>query len=470
MIRKEMAKIATAVTILTAASCVSQGDDPGSTIGDPGSAPVTSAPAASDLGTSAAPAANAPATRITIESTQPLALVAFREVTDPVWHLATEKTSGEFVARVRGPYWVTTVCQAAQLGSPVLFTQVWRGGRTLDDGDVINTPFVCSSDAPSPLPRVTGAMVQPGPESGAVALSSAPFSTLFTGFAQQFSFSLLAAKGTYTMYGFDDDRIAIRPDLLVDHSLSVFPLDLTTEGTPYVFTSFNVQNADPFAFLHAVTRIEGADATVPFQLADAPLPGKVVPNEAMTTDNQTVSAQADVFTFDSNIFRQENVSSRRPWRLGDDPTFVEPAQISGAAWSFDGRGQLIASWRALPAHTIHATEVSGFTLFGDFVDDFTEMSPAFLTATGTSSTLVDTSIPGFDRDWIVDYNSAVNTYTRFQITQNVADPITPEHAPILTSDVTETVFPQSKLASREAVAALPAQPHMPRLPGMPYPR
>jgi hypothetical protein len=472
MIRKEMAKIATAVAILTAASCASHGDDLGSTIADPGSAPASSAPVASDLGISTGntPTAKSPATKITIKSTQPLALVAYREVTDPVWHIATEKTSGKFVAQVRGPYWVTTVCQAAQPGTPVLFTQVWRGGRALDDAHEIDTPFVCAPAAPRPLPEVTGVLVQPGPEFGAVALSNAQFGTEFTGSTQQFPFSLLVPKGTYTMYGFDDDRIAIRPNILVNHSLSVFPVDLTTEGAPYVFTSFNVLNTDPFAFLHAVTRIEDASGETPFALADVPLPGKVVPNEAMTTDNQTVSVQADVFTFDSNMFRQENVSSRRPWRLGDDPTFVEPAQITGAAWSFDGRGQLIASWRALPAQTIHTTEVSGFTLFGDFVDDFTEMSPAFLAATGTTSTLVDTSIPDFEPDWIIDYSSTVNSYSRNQFSQNVTNPATPEQAPILTSDITETVFPQSQLASREAMAARPTQPHMPRLPGMPYPR
>lgn len=469
---KKMAEIASAVAIIATASCVSRGDDLGATTDDPGSGPATSAPIGSNVGTSSGttPAANSPATKITIKSTQPLALVAYREVTDPVWHLATEKTSGEFVARVRGPYWVTTVCQAAQPGTPVLFTQVWRGGRTLEDGDEIDTPFVCAFDAPSPLPRVTGIMVQPGPEIGTVALSNAQFSTQFTGSAQQFPFSLLVSEGTYTMYGFDDARIAIRPSVLVDHSLSVFPLDLTIEGTPYVFTSFNVLNADPLAFLHAVTRIEPADAEVPFLLADVPLPGEVVPNETMTTDNQTVSVQADTFTFNNNISRQENVSSRRPWRLGDDPTFAEPTQITGAAWSFDGRGQLITHWRALPVQTIHATEVSGFTSFGDFVDDFTEMSPGFLAATGTTSTLVDTSIPGFDADWVVDYNSAVNAYSRLQISQNVTNPNTPEQAPIFTSDITETVFPQSQLASREAMAARPTQPHLPRLPGMPYPR
>jgi hypothetical protein len=472
MIRKEMARIAAVVTILTAASCASRGDDLGSTIDDPGSGPATSALVASDLGPRPGntPAAKPPATKITIKSTQPLALVAYREVTDPVWHLATEKTSGKFVAQVRGPYWVTTVCHAAQPGTPVLFTQVWRGGRALDDAHEIEPPFLCVAAAPRPLPEVTGVMVQAGPEFGAVALSSAQFSAEFTGSTDKFPFSLLVPKGTYTMYGFDDDRIAIRPNIVVDRSLSVLPVDLTTEGSPYTFASFNVLNTDPFAFVHAVTRIEDASGVVPFQLASGPLPGKVVPNEAMTTDNQTVSVQADVFTFDNNIFRQENVSSRRPWRLGDDPTFVEPAQITGAAWSFDGSGQLIASWQALPAQTIHTTEVFGLTPSGDFVDDFTEMSPAFLAATGTTSTLVDTSIPDFDPGWIIDYNSTVNSYSRDQFSQNVTNLATPEHAPIFTSDITETVFPQSQLASREAMAARPAQPHMPRLPGMPYPR
>jgi hypothetical protein len=464
MIHKGMAKIATAVSILGAASCVSPGDDLRSSIDDPGSVPATSPP------TAPTPTVESTATRITIKSTQPLALVAFREVTDPVWHLATEKTSGEFVARVRGPYWLTTVCQAAQPGTPVLFTQVWRSGHTLDESNQVDVPFVCAFDAPSPLPRVTGLMVQPGTELGTVALSSAPFSAQFSGFAQQFPFSLLVSSGTYKMYGFDDDRIVIRPDVVVDHSLPVFPLDLTIEGTRYAFTSFNVLNADPLAFLHAVTRIEDGDAQIPFQLADLPLPGKVVPNEAMTNDNQTVSVQGDVFTFDQNVFRQEKVASRRPWRLGDDPTFGEPTQITGATWLFDGRGQLITRWRALPPNTIHVTEVSGFTSLGDFVDDTTEMSPAFLAQTGITSTLVDTSIPGFQPDWIVAYNSPASSYTRFQISQNVTDPNSPEQAPIFTSSITEFVFPQLQLASREAVAALPAQPHMPRLSGMPYPR
>jgi hypothetical protein len=477
MIRKEMVKMATAVAVLTAASCASHGDDLGSAINDPASDPVTSAPVASELGTSTGntPTAKLPATKITIKSTQPLALVAYREVTDPVWHLAIEKTSGQFVAQVRGPYWVTTVCQAAQPGTPVLFAQVWRAGRTLDDAHELDTPFVCAFPAPRPLPEVTGVMVQPRSEIGTVGLGNAQFATQFTGSTQQFPFSLLVPRGTYTMYGFDDDRIAIRPNILVDHSLSVSPLDLTTQGAPYVFTSFNVLNADPRAFRHAVTRIEDANGEAtngetPFELADVPLPGKVVPNAAMTIDNQTVSVQADILTFNNNISRQENVASRRPWRLGDDPTFVEPTQIAGAAWSFDGRGQLIASWQALPARTNFTTEVSGFTSVGDFVDDFTEMSPAFLAATGTTMTLVDTSIPGFDPDWIVDYNSTVNSYSRNQFSQNVTNLTTPEHAPIFTSDITETVFPPSQLASREAMAARPTQPHLPRLPGMPYPR
>jgi hypothetical protein len=461
MIHKAMAKIAAAVAILGAASCVSPGDDLTTNLGDPGSVPATPAPT---------PTVDSTATKITIKSTQPLDLVAFREVTDPVWHLATEKTSGEFVARVRGPYWLTTVCQAAQPGTSVLFTQVWRSGHTLDEGGEIDVPFVCAFDAPSPLPRVTGLLLQPGTQFGSVVLSSGPFSAQATGFAQQVPFSLLVAKGAYTMYGFDDDRIEIRHDVVVDQSLPVFPLDLTIDGTPYAFASFRVLDADPLAFVHAVTRIEDGDAEIPFQLADVALPGKVVPNEVMTTDNQTVSVQGDVFTLDQNVFRDENVASRRPWRLGDDPTFGEPDQITGATWLFDGRGQLLTRWQALPQNTIHVTEVDGFTVFGDFVDDTTEMSPAFLAQTGIKSTVVDTSIPGFQPDWIVDYNSPVNAYTRFQISQNVNDPQSPEQAPISTSSITESVFPHSQLATREAVAAQPAPPHMPRQPGMPFPR
>jgi hypothetical protein len=431
---------------------------------------------------SGAPVAST-STKITLKSTQPLKLVAFREVTDPVWHLATEETTGTFTAHVRGPYWMASVCEAAQIGAPQLLSQVWRPGRTLDDPHELDMPFLCSPTAPLPLPEVTGILVQPSAELGSVALSGATFGSRVQGNAQQFPFSILVPQGTYSMYGFDADRVAVRHGVVVDKSLPVFPFDLTIEGGAFASAAFDVVTDAPVAFVHEATRIEDAQGQVPFTLFNlpaepfaSPFVGRVVPNEVMTDDNQTVSVQADNFLETDNgdgttSQRDENQSSRRPWRLGDDPTFVEPTQIAGASWSFDGRGQLIAHWQSLPALTVLTTEISGVSATGNFVDDFTEMSPAFVTATGLTSTLVDTSIPGFQPDWMVDYSLRQGPYTRNQLAQDIANLAAPEQAQISTSQITETVFASSPpaAASARAVIAPIAPGHLPRVPGLPYP-
>jgi hypothetical protein len=263
------------------------------------------------------------------------------------------------------------------------------------------------------------------------------------------------------MYGFNTEKIEIRPNVVVSRSLPVFPFDLTIDGSPYVSAPIFAANADPGAFVHAVTRIEAADGTFPFPIFDLPLPGgQVVPNEVMTTDNQTVSVQTDVFTGTNNVFRDENLASRRPWRLGDDPAFVEPPQITNAAWELDGFGQLFASWQALPPSLANLTdEVRGFTVFGDFVDDYTEMSPAFLAQVHPTRAAVDTTIPGFQPDWVIDYNATFGgSYTRQLVAQSLANASLPEQGQISTSSITETVFPANQIASRAAVNALPPMP------------
>jgi hypothetical protein len=414
---------------------------------------------------------------ITITSTQPLALVAYREVSDPVWHLAHEQTSGNFTASVRGPYWVTAVCEAPQLGTSQLFSQVWRPGRTLDDPHELAMPFVCAPDAPQPLPELTGMLVQPSDETGSVALSGAQFANLAQASTQQLPFSFLAPKGTYTMYGFNADRIAIRHGVVVDKTTTVPALDLATEGRAYVDAVFSVVGDPSSQLVRAVTRIEDAHGHSPFTVASAPqqpftdlLIAPVVPNELMIDDNQTVSVQTDdvretVDADGNTVDRDENLAARRPWRIGDATTFVEPAQITGAAWSFDGRGQLTARWQALPTATSFTTEVSGESVLGNFVDDVTEVTPAFIAATGLTSTVVDTTIPGFQADWIVDYRLGHGAYTRTQFAQNVTDLAATEHGPIFTSDITETVSAPAIAGARSRRAA---PVHLPRIPGQPF--
>jgi hypothetical protein len=465
MIRKQVVEMAVAVTVMGAgmAACATRGDEP-STDGEdsaPTSAPSTSAPS-----TSAKPAA---ATKITIKSTQPLDMVVYREVDDPVWHPATQLTSGKFTAKVRGPYLVTTVCQAAQPGTPVLFAQVWRAGRTLDDAHELDVPFTCAFDAPKPLPEVTGTLSQSDVgDIATVALGNGQFATAVSDPDPAFPFSLLVPKGTYSLYAFDQRRIAIRHALAVKRSVAIPAIDLDTEGSPYDVTPFS-QTADPSVFQHAVTRVETADAEaagndLPFQLTDVGLAIVAAPNALLSADdNQTVSMQADTFTTVGNVFRIDNVASRKPWRAGDALTFVEPDQIGNAAWSFDSAGQQVLTWTTLPAFTIISNETRGFTVSGNFADDFTELSPAFVAATGATSMLVDTSIPGFQADWMVDYSMTIGVdYTRIMFAQDVTDPTMPEHAPIFTSDISEDVAPGIAPNRRAAVAGRPAQPPMPQ--------
>ena len=476
MIQIQVAKMATALAMVGMAACAAS---EGSTSGERNDVAGAVAPEAADAVATAA----VKATKITIKSDQPLAMVAYREVTDPVWHAATEVTSGTFVAQVRGPYWVVTACQAPQPGMTSRFTQIWRAGRTLDDAHEITTPFVCYAQIPKPLPEVKGVMTQGADQIGTIAIGNDQIATQFNGLTAQFPYALSVPKGAYTMYGYNGDRIAIRHGVTVAKTMSVAPLDLLAEGAPYEVTPFVAVNASPFSYQHAVTRVadpgsKAFSGDLPFNVVDVALPGRTIPSSLLTTDNQTVSVQADIFTSSANVSRNENLSSRRPWRSGDDLVFSEPPQIGGAAWSYNELGQLRASWTSLPPATIFTADVGGFSLFGDWVDDFTEMSQGFLAATNPTSVVIDTSLPDFQVGWMIVYTPAANGYyARTLIAQDVTNRDDPERNPIYTSDITEWVFPATTAATaaaqiaRAAGATTPARPvqaRMPQLPGLLY--
>lgn len=450
------------VAVLAMCACAAQDRVPSS---DPSPEP--------DSGNTQDSGAASSATEITLESPEPLAMVAYRDVDDPVWHTATEITSGHFVAQVHGAYWLTTVCQGHILdvdtGVESPWTVVWRAGRTLDEAHEVDFPFSCApAGVTTPSPRVTGTMLQASDQIGNVALGNDKVSTVIDGETAQMSYSLAVPEGTYTMYGYNADRIAIRHGVEVTRSVTEAPLDLASEGQAYDLASLNITNADPAGQPFVVTRIADANSQDPFQVISSELPAKVVPAALMTTDNQTVSAQVVTNEFIGNTSRAVGVASRRPWRTGDDPTFVEPAPITGATWTFDDRGQLIARWQALPVLTIYRSEASAVIESAGnvetFIDDFTDLSPGFLAATGATSVVHDTGIPGFDPRWRIPYSST--SYRREQLAQNVTDLTRPGQSPIYSSRVTEHVPPAS-LAGRVTLQ-LPSAPQ--RAGTMPYPR
>ena len=385
------------------------------------------------------------ATRITIKTDGAQALVAYRDFTDPTWHLADAKSATKYVARVHGPYLVTAVCVTDIVFNGTVFghnVNVLQYARTRTDGTLLiaNT---CHTSPPTL--DVSGQMAQSGSVLLGDSVASSP-----AGPDPAWTFQLPVRKGTYTLYApaLFSPFIVIRRGLQVRRSMVLAPIDPEVEGQLLDTASFTPTNASIFD-TQAVVRIQQQSGQVPVTVSSgSPESEAVVPNSGLSADdNQTVSMQAPTQDFFSDLERTTLRASRRPWRIGDDPSFTLPDLFDNPSWALDGNGDNAVSWRSLPPFSVFTVRDFGNGEDPSFTTDYEiDASPSFLATTAVATLTFDTQLPGFQPAWRIPHD----VYIRQLSSQLFSDPAAPDHGVVDSSFLSDFVAPGFAARSLEA--------------------
>jgi hypothetical protein len=286
-----------------------------------------------------------------------------------------------FQAKVGGQYVVAVVCE--DLTNRMV--DLYQEARTLDDPrEVLQT---CNLAGPPAGGRVTGSMAEAGTVS--IATVNARSTT------GDWAFDLGPRTGTFNLVASSADRIAIRRGISVMGDVALSPrIDLGQEGTPLALTGFAVTNPTmtEAVSVNIALSTSSTFATIYRGSIDA---ARIAPGSILAAnDRQTASVRA----VEGNRFR----SLRRPVGVGMNAPFTFPEPI-GERFSIDG-GQAAASWaRLLPSLSYFSIGVQSF---GDEkapqVFHTLSLTPAFLAATGLDRAAIDTAIPGFKPEWVID--------------------------------------------------------------------
>lgn len=391
-------------------------------------------------------------TKITIKANGAQALVAYRDFTDPVWHVAEAKSATRYIAKIHGPYLVTAVCVADIVFDGTVFghsVNVVQFARTPGDGAELAADTCAPAEATTR--DVSGHMAQAG---RVLVGDSFDVSNV-----DDWTFQIPVLKGTYTLYASTADRIVIRRGLQVNRSVVIAPIDANVEGNLLQPASFVVTNPDGVA-TRAVVRIEQQAATFPGSIFSGPSDAaRAIPTAVLTPDdNQTVSLQAPTVETFFDGQRTSLRASRRPWRIGDDPVFTLPAQFGTPFWFTNGNGDDVVFWSATPDFTIFTADVVGSGVDPSFSNSYSiDMSRSFEAQTFVSSLTFDTQIPGFQPAWKIDHAAG---YFRDLSSQFLSNAAAPEHGVINSSSISDSIDPVGFAAdgARTALEASPAKP------------
>ncbi|MBA3503425.1 MAG: hypothetical protein H0T65_23895 [Deltaproteobacteria bacterium] len=314
-------------------------------------------------------------TTIAIQTTEPAALVAVRDWTGD-WRRARSTSRTTFAADVTGAYLVAVVCQ--ELEGVIM----WQVAQTLADGQTL----ALSCGYPEPLQHaVSFQMVQPG----FVTLGN----SLNLSSRGDWEVLLSAPTGAHDVIALGSDHVAVRP-VVIDRDVVLPTLDLAVEGIPLVASPVTATNATASESLSAVLRLSARPADISAQHSKPLDALKITPPEAQLLQTVTVVAKEGQ--------RQRQV--RRLFQLGDNTAFVLPASLGPLDWSFDADAVTVA-WTSLPEHEwIRVDANSAYD--GPFSSYTLSASASFVAETGITRVTIETDIPGFKKEWILDGTQA----------------------------------------------------------------
>ena len=332
--------------------------------------------------------------RVTIQTGQPPALVAFRDEASTEWQtLATSGTS-TFEVAATGPYRVVVACERFGDWPSLWITQYARtpADEPLIEHDCtgIGGPFVAR-----------GQMVQPGEVSlGNIGHGSTSSNWSFEIPTAAGSVELVMLFGSFTV-GFD--RLGIRRDVQIAGNTQLASIDLAQEHTEaLVPTRFTTANLQPNELLSSQTLLFAGNTIAPLQ-ASYPLDRsewdtKLAPETMLrATDHQNVRIYAAEASSGALLQRRFRGVSRDV-HLGDPTSVTLPEPLGPVTFGMT-TDRLAATWSTLPEHDDLWLQRTSFSSqswnFHEIV-----LSRTFVDATGATSASLDlTGVPGFKREW-----------------------------------------------------------------------
>ncbi len=328
-------------------------------------------------------------TAIAIQTDAPPHMVMVREGVNGAWRPAQRLKATTYEAFVSGPYTVMVMCPL-ELGLSTVFIS-----QTLQD-ELLAQTYCNYEDYPY---AVSGTMVQPG----VLALGD----NMRLSFSPNWPFEVYVKPGLNDLIATGPDRVLIQRNLSFSgDTVLPAPID-ASQGIPMVPLPLTVTNSFPGETLNANTYLLTGHV-LQGTIHRGPPPTRMLPTAALTIrDRQDLSVRSTLN--DPFLFRMRSV--RGPIRSGDAPVVTLPDPFANLTMSFDGNGDLMASWTS-------AQPQSFLTLYAyDWEGRYLEhqVSTRYLTATNTRSVTLESDVPGYLPEWRLDYAS----YNRSLFSQNV---------------------------------------------------
>jgi hypothetical protein len=358
---------------------------------------------------------------VTIQTTEPPALIAYRDEASATWELLEPVEVGTYEVRPVGPYRVVVACENRGDIPSVVVSEY---ARTPQDEPLIEQR--CRSN-PEPF-VVRGTMLQ----EGGMGLGNRFSSTA----SASWSFEYGAAARTYDLVmvggslaaGFD--RVAIRRDLAITGNLELGTIDLDQEAAQAVArASFTASNLEQGETRSSVTVFRTGSSFAVLQGAGWDV--RLVPEGLLrATDEQrvqlTARASAGTFSRSRTVFRD--------FRAGDPTAVTLPEELGTVTFEMTA-DRLAATWSVLPEYDELALVRSSFTI--NPLRSTTHrlvLTPSFSDLEGTAKGELDLSrLPGWRSEWRLD---PATPQTRSMTAFRGADP-----DPVVSSAISEVIAP-----------------------------
>lgn len=329
--------------------------------------------------------------QITIETTDPPALVAFRNESTAQWQSLPTLGTSTFHVNASGPYRVVVACS-----SPTVGATIGEIARTPDDDPVVR--YSCQGNQF----RVTGQMQQ----LGSVAVGATTAINASTN--APWMFDLPVAAGSFDIVMLFRDpagapRIAIRRDVAISGDTDLGVIDATAENAQaMVPTSFTATGLDPGDVRSVFVALYTSSTTAILSLIGAAntWDAALVPDASLrSTDRQNAVLSAGLTSGSQRRFR----SVSRDVRIGDVPSLALPPPLGPV--QFDMTADRLAA--TLPAGTSYdqlvlvrqGQPVGRQGLFAQTA----VFSRSFIDDTGgTGAVLELDGLPGYQSDWRLD--------------------------------------------------------------------
>jgi len=170
------------------------------------------------------------------------------------------------------------------------------------------------------------------------------------------------------------------------------------EGTALVDGAFTVTNADFDEQLFTRVTLQNPTSGArprPARVYLGPLArAKVAPEAVLLTTDTQVATMIGTTSPDVPIVNFRSL--QRPFRVGGNAVFAFPKHFVGGQWAVEN-GDLTARWIALPDFARF-----DFTARTPTRSHELDVSPAFIDMLDDSKLTLDTTVPGYQREWRID--------------------------------------------------------------------